>query len=48
MIDQTFLYREIYEQPLVLSQLISKEKKSIIQLAKVINQGMISHVVIAA
>ena len=48
MIDQTFLYREIHEQPLVLSQLISKEKKSITELAKVINQGMISHVVIAA
>lgn len=47
-IDQTFLYREIHEQPHVLRQLIDVETKAVSDLAKVINQSGITHVVIAA
>jgi glucosamine--fructose-6-phosphate aminotransferase (isomerizing) len=47
-IDQTFLFREIYEQPQVWRQLIDKETKAVSDLAKVINKSDISHVVIAA
>jgi len=47
-IQQTYLYREIHEQPQVLYQLIEKESQAVIDLAKVINQSGITHVVIAA
>jgi glucosamine--fructose-6-phosphate aminotransferase (isomerizing) len=48
MLDQTYLYQEIHEQPLVLRRLIEKESVTISELAKVINQHDIAHVVIAA
>jgi glucosamine--fructose-6-phosphate aminotransferase (isomerizing) len=48
MIEQTFLYQEIHEQPTVLHKIIMEEKENISKLAKVINRSEISHVVIAA
>jgi glucosamine--fructose-6-phosphate aminotransferase (isomerizing) len=48
MINETHLYREIHEQPLVLSQLLGMEKQAIAEVARAINQGEISHVVVAA
>jgi len=47
-IDQTYLYREIHEQPLVLSHLIAQETSNISELAKIILQEEITHVVVAA
>ncbi|MFH1634859.1 MAG: SIS domain-containing protein [Chloroflexota bacterium] len=48
MSNKTYLYNEIYAQPLVLSQLLEQEKDAVARLANIINQQNISHVVIAA
>jgi len=48
MIAETYLYREIHEQPLILRQLIEQEAVTIRKLAQVIHKQVISHVVIAA
>ncbi len=48
MIAKTHLYREIHEQPLILRSLIEKETDTIKNLAKVIQDQDITHVVIAA
>jgi len=48
MIEQTFLYQEIHEQPTALRKIIMEEKENISEFAKVINRSEISHVVIAA
>ncbi len=47
-IDQTHMYREIHEQPKVLSNLIDQEAKAVRDLAEVINRSGITHVIIAA
>jgi glucosamine--fructose-6-phosphate aminotransferase (isomerizing) len=47
-IGQTYLYREIFEQPQVLRNLIDQETESVWDLAKVIRQSGITHVIIAA
>jgi glucosamine--fructose-6-phosphate aminotransferase (isomerizing) len=47
-IDKTYLFREIHEQPEVLSNLIDQEAKSVRDLARVIKKSGISHVIIAA
>jgi glucosamine--fructose-6-phosphate aminotransferase (isomerizing) len=47
-IDQTYLYREIHQQPQILQQLVDRESQSIRALASVIDQKDISHVIIAA
>lgn len=48
MINQTYLYREIYEQPDVIHRFLEKERPSIKELSKAIHKQEISHVVIAA
>ena len=48
MLEQTYLYREIHEQPNVLRQLIKDEANKISELAKIIKKQNITHVVIAA
>lgn len=48
MLEQSHLYQEIHEQPMVLSQLLDQEKEVIEQLAAAIKQVQISHVIIAA
>lgn len=47
-LKQTYLYREIHEQPEILRQLIDKESNSITTLVKLIERNDIAHVVIAA
>jgi len=48
MIDQTYLFREIHEQPSALSRIIEQERQNVADIAKVISRGDISHVLIAA
>jgi glucosamine--fructose-6-phosphate aminotransferase (isomerizing) len=47
-VDQTYLYREIHEQPQILHQLIRQETQAVEDLAKVIHRSGITHVIIAA
>jgi glucosamine--fructose-6-phosphate aminotransferase (isomerizing) len=47
-IGQTYLYREIFEQPQVLRNLIDQETERVGDLAKVIHRSGITHVIIAA
>lgn len=48
MIEDSFLYQEIHEQPAVLDRLLSQERSVMQQLAAAIHQRQISYVVIAA
>jgi glucosamine--fructose-6-phosphate aminotransferase (isomerizing) len=48
MINDTYLYKEIHDQPAALSRLIKNEKASIQDLAQTILQRRVTHVVIAA
>jgi glucosamine--fructose-6-phosphate aminotransferase (isomerizing) len=48
MLTESYLYREIHEQPAVLSRLLEREREAISQLAQLIRQRAITHVVIAA
>ncbi|MBX3010810.1 MAG: SIS domain-containing protein [Caldilineaceae bacterium] len=48
MIEQSFLYREIHEQPAVLARLLTTEQAVVQQLAAAIQQRQITHIVIAA
>lgn len=48
MIEQTYLYQEIHEQPQVLRNLLSRQTQVINDLAGVINRQDISQVIIAA
>ncbi len=48
MLVNTNLYQEIHQQPAALSELLSTEKETIVDLARTIRQRDVSHVVIAA
>lgn len=48
MLSKTNLYREIHEQPGVLTQLLLREQENVAQLAVAIKQRDVHHVVIAA
>lgn len=48
MVGNTNLYREIHQQPAVISELLSAEKKAIEDLAQTIRRRKVSHVIIAA
>jgi glucosamine--fructose-6-phosphate aminotransferase (isomerizing) len=48
MLTESYLYREIHEQPAVLSRLLDREREAVSQLAQAIQQRAITHVVIAA
>jgi glucosamine--fructose-6-phosphate aminotransferase (isomerizing) len=48
MIEDTYTYREIHEQPQVLSRLLEREGPTIQDLAAAIQQAQITHIVIAA
>ena len=48
MLEKTYLYREIHEQPNVIRQLIKDEADRITELANIIKNQNITHVVIAA
>jgi glucosamine--fructose-6-phosphate aminotransferase (isomerizing) len=48
MIENTYLYKEIYAQPDALVQLLDNEQKPITELAQVIQKIQPSHVIIAA
>jgi glucosamine--fructose-6-phosphate aminotransferase (isomerizing) len=48
MIKQTHLYREIFEQPGVIQNVLEREKQAIQELAEAIKRRDITHVVIAA
>jgi len=48
MIKDTYLYKEIHEQPVALSRLLKSEKASIRELARAILKRQVTHVVIAA
>lgn len=48
MIEQTYLYQEIHDQPNILQKLITEEAGTIRALAKVIHESGVTHVVIAA
>jgi glucosamine--fructose-6-phosphate aminotransferase (isomerizing) len=47
-LETTHLYREIHEQPVVLERFLQQEQKTTQQLAQVIRERGISHVIIAA
>jgi glucosamine--fructose-6-phosphate aminotransferase (isomerizing) len=48
MIENTFLFQEIHQQPDVLSRLLTREQKTVTALAQAIRKRNITHVVIAA
>ena len=48
MIEQSHLYQEIHEQPVVLQRLLTHERTVVQQLADAIQQRQITHIVIAA
>jgi glucosamine--fructose-6-phosphate aminotransferase (isomerizing) len=48
MINQTHLYREIFEQPQVIQNILDREKQTIQDLAEAIKRREITHIVIAA
>jgi glutamine---fructose-6-phosphate transaminase (isomerizing) len=48
MLSQTNIFKEIYEQPQVLRQLLKAERTTIQELAAIIRDGNIHHIVIAA
>ncbi|MFO7683037.1 MAG: SIS domain-containing protein [Chloroflexota bacterium] len=48
MLEQTYLYKEIHQQPSVLAELLQAERETIEKLAAAIRARDISHVVIAA
>ena len=48
MIEHSFLYQEIHEQPAVLDRLLNQERSVMQQLAAAIHQRQITYVVIAA
>lgn len=48
MIQQSHLYQEIHEQPVVLQRLLTQERAVVQQLAAAIQQRQISYIVIAA
>lgn len=48
MINETYLYREINEQPATLRQLLINEKDAVKELARAIQQHGLNHVVVAA
>jgi glucosamine--fructose-6-phosphate aminotransferase (isomerizing) len=48
MIENTYLYKEIHQQPQVLANLLDREKENILQLANAIRKRRISYIVIAA
>ena len=47
-VEETHLYREIHEQPVVLAQLLEKERPAIQRLADEVRQRRIDYVLIAA
>ena len=47
-VDETHLYREIHEQPAVLSQLLQQERLAIQRLADEVKQRQVDYVLIAA
>jgi glucosamine--fructose-6-phosphate aminotransferase (isomerizing) len=48
MLDQTFLFQEIHEQPTVLATILEQEKETVGRLAAEIRARQTTHVVIAA
>lgn len=48
MLEQSYLYREIHEQPAVLQRLLNQERTVIEDLATAIQQRQITYIVIAA
>ncbi len=48
MLEKTYLFQEIHEQPMVIAQLLEHELENAQQLASAIRQRGITHVVIAA
>jgi glucosamine--fructose-6-phosphate aminotransferase (isomerizing) len=48
MLEDTFTYREIHEQPQVLSRLLDREWETVQKLAAVIQKRQLTHIVIAA
>jgi glucosamine--fructose-6-phosphate aminotransferase (isomerizing) len=48
MLSETYLYREIFEQPDALDRLLMNEKDAVRELARTMQQRDINHVVIAA
>lgn len=48
MLENTYLFKEIHQQPTVLAELLQRERATIEQLAAAIQARDISHVVIAA
>lgn len=48
MIENSHLFKEIQEQPAVVSRMLDKTNEVVTELANTIRQGSISHVVIAA
>ena len=47
-VEETHLYREIHEQPVVLGQLLEKERPAIQRLADAVRRRQIDYVLIAA
>ncbi|MCP4416316.1 MAG: glucosamine--fructose-6-phosphate aminotransferase, partial [Chloroflexi bacterium] len=48
MLKESHLFQEIHQQPNVLSRLLANEEENIRQLAAIIKERHISHVIIAA
>lgn len=48
LVENTYLYKEIYEQPVVLENLLTREKDKIRSLGEAIQKRQIDYVVIAA
>jgi glucosamine--fructose-6-phosphate aminotransferase (isomerizing) len=48
MPDQSYLYKEIHEQPHILQRLLDSERETVQRLAESIRESEITHVVIAA
>jgi glucosamine--fructose-6-phosphate aminotransferase (isomerizing) len=48
LIEKTYLYQEIHQQPEVLAGLLEQENENVISLAKAIQDRQVTHVVIAA
>jgi glucosamine--fructose-6-phosphate aminotransferase (isomerizing) len=48
MLTQTYLYKEIHQQPSALSRIIEEERDNVTEIAGVINRSDISQVLIAA
>ena len=48
MLENTHTYREIHEQPQVLSRLLEQEERTVAELAEAVQTRQVSHMVIAA